>query len=78
MFLFDSVFEIDGEDHEALVIFSGQLEGEAEEYGYLFESNMQNDKPRPQIVLFIYPNYLDKTIKAISEPGSAFYDNIIR
>lgn len=78
MFLFDSEFNLNNEKHEALVIFSGQLEGSAEDYGYSFESKMRNDNPRPRMVFFIYPNYLIQEIRDISGSGTAFYDNIIR
>ncbi len=78
MFLFDTYFDLNGEKLEALVIFSGQCEGSAEEYGFLFESKLRSANPRPRIVVFIYPEYLNEYIGDMSVPGSEFYDNIIR
>ncbi len=53
MYLFNSEFIVKNEKNDALVIFSGQLEGDSEEYGFLFERLLHSDDSRPGVVIFI-------------------------
>lgn len=62
----------------ALIVFSGQSEGDEFDYSYLFETIFR-EKNKPDLVCFLYPSFLkDQIAKYISNKKTRFIENLMR
>jgi hypothetical protein len=75
MYIFETKIK---NDLDALVFFSGQLEGDEHYYGFMLQTEMEKRKTSPDEVYFIYPEYLKKEIESFKDESSPFYRDIIR
>ncbi|WP_432472345.1 hypothetical protein [Amphritea sp. HPY] len=78
MYIYESSISVGDSKKDVLVIFSGQLECSAINFGEVVETELQKYSVKPEELLFIYPDYIKEEVDTAVIEGGSFLSGVTR